>query len=133
MVLAESMAAELLAAQVGRETEVDCALAELYVRTMATDRLVKDTAQAEIFNSIFSRMNEVRDMLHGKPPLRPSRSNSRLSNGCPGDSMCCPLSSAGALHCWRSCTPCNLASAGLGCAADGGHDGHCAERGRACH
>ncbi|CAK0764240.1 hypothetical protein CVIRNUC_003138 [Coccomyxa viridis] len=49
--------------EVGRETEVDCALAELYVRTMATDRLVKDTAQAEIFNSIFSRMNEMEDMM----------------------------------------------------------------------
>ena len=69
--LAESMAAELLAAQVGRETEVDCALAELYVRTMATDRLVKDTAQAEIFNSIFSRMNEVRSLLHEEPPQIP--------------------------------------------------------------
>ena len=57
----------LLPAQVGRETEVDCALAELYVRTMATDRLVKDTAQAEIFNSIFSRMNEVQGVLHGEP------------------------------------------------------------------
>ena len=45
---------------------MDCALAELYVRTMATDRLVKDTAQAEIFNSIFTRMNEVRGMLHGE-------------------------------------------------------------------
>ena len=69
--LAESMAAELLAAQVGRETEVDCALAELYVRTMATDRLVKDTAQAEIFNSISPRMNEVRSLLHEEPPQRP--------------------------------------------------------------
>ena len=65
--LPESMAAELLPAQVGRETEVDCALAELYVRTMATDRLVKDTAQAEIFNSIFSRMNEVQGLPHGQP------------------------------------------------------------------
>ena len=43
---------------------MDCALAELYVRTMATDRLVKDTAQAEIFNSIFTRMNEVWGVLH---------------------------------------------------------------------
>ena len=46
--------------QVGRETEVDCALAELYVRTLATERLVKDTAHADIFNSIYTRMNEVR-------------------------------------------------------------------------
>ncbi len=45
--------------QVGRETEVDCALAELYVRGLATERLVKDQHQAEIFNSIYSRMNEV--------------------------------------------------------------------------
>ena len=44
--------------QVGRETEVDCALAELYVRSLATERLVKDTAHSEIFNSIFTRMNE---------------------------------------------------------------------------
>ena len=46
--------------QVGRETEVDCALAELYVRTLATERLVKDTAHSDIFNSIYTRMNEVR-------------------------------------------------------------------------
>ena len=45
--------------QVGRETEVDCALAELYVRSLATERLVKDTAHSEIFNSIFTRMSEV--------------------------------------------------------------------------
>lgn len=38
---------------------MDCALAELYVRTLSTERLVKDTAQAEIFNSIYTRMNEV--------------------------------------------------------------------------
>ena len=45
--------------QVGRETEVDCALAELYVRMLSTERLVKDTAHSDIFNSIYTRMNEV--------------------------------------------------------------------------
>ncbi|CAL8467683.1 g7221 [Coccomyxa elongata] len=49
--------------EVGRETEVDCALAELYVRGLATERLVKDQHQAEIFNSIYTRMNEMEDML----------------------------------------------------------------------
>ena len=48
-----------LDAQVGRETEVDCALAELYVRTLSTEHLVKDTAHSDIFNSIYTRMNEV--------------------------------------------------------------------------
>ncbi len=38
---------------------MDCALAELYVRGLATERLVKDQHQAEIFNSIYTRMNEV--------------------------------------------------------------------------
>lgn len=45
--------------QVGREAEVDCALAELYVRGLATERLVKDQHQAEIFSTIYSRINEV--------------------------------------------------------------------------
>ena len=48
-----------LYSQVGRETEVDCALAELYVRTLSTEHLVKDTAHSDIFNSIYTRMNEV--------------------------------------------------------------------------
>ena len=46
-------------AQVGRETEVDCALAELYVRTLSTENLVRDTAHSDIFNSIYTRMSEV--------------------------------------------------------------------------
>ena len=131
--LPESMAAELLPTQVGRETEVDCALAELYVRTMATDRLVKDTAQAEIFNSIFSRMNEVRGLLRGTPVPRPSRSTSWQSIGCLSNSTRFHLTSAGAVNCWHSCMPCSLVNVGLGFAADGGHDGHRTERGRACH
>ena len=49
----------LCVSQVGRETEIDCALAELYVRGLAVERLVKDQHQAEIFNSIYTRMNEV--------------------------------------------------------------------------
>ena len=39
---------------------MDCALAELYIRNLATDRLVKDQHQAEILNSIFTRMTEAR-------------------------------------------------------------------------
>lgn len=38
---------------------MDCALAELYVRTLSTEHLVKDTAHSDIFNSIYTRMNEV--------------------------------------------------------------------------
>ncbi|KAK9909935.1 hypothetical protein WJX75_009692 [Coccomyxa subellipsoidea] len=49
--------------EVGREAEVDCALAELYVRGLATERLVKDQHQAEIFSTIYSRINEMEDML----------------------------------------------------------------------
>jgi hypothetical protein len=48
---------------VGRETEIDCALAELYVRGLAVERLVKDQHQADMFNSIFTRMNEVQTYL----------------------------------------------------------------------
>lgn len=55
----ETVSVERDPEQVGRETEVDCALAELYVRSLATERLVKDTAHSEIFNSIFTRMTEV--------------------------------------------------------------------------
>ena len=51
--LPESMAAELLAAQVGQETEVDCGLAELCKRTMGTACSVKATARAEAFKNNF--------------------------------------------------------------------------------
>ena len=38
---------------------MDCALAELYIRGLSVERLVKDQHQAEIFNSIYTRMSEV--------------------------------------------------------------------------
>lgn len=46
--------------QVGRDKEVDCALAELYVRGQATQRMVNEQHRAEVFSSIYARMNEVR-------------------------------------------------------------------------
>ncbi len=55
----DSVVHKRLHLQVGREAEVDCALAELYVRGLATERLVKDQHQAEIFNTIYTRINEV--------------------------------------------------------------------------
>ncbi|KAK9819842.1 hypothetical protein WJX72_003138 [[Myrmecia] bisecta] len=49
--------------EVGRETQVDCALAELYLSGQATQKLLENAQAAEIFNSIYMRMNEMEDML----------------------------------------------------------------------
>ncbi len=38
---------------------MDCALAELYTKQIATQQLTEHHQQAEIFHSIHSRMNEV--------------------------------------------------------------------------
>ena len=38
---------------------MDCALAELYVRGQATQRMVNEQHRAEVFSSIYARMNEV--------------------------------------------------------------------------
>ncbi len=73
----------LLSAQVGRETEVDCALAELYVRTLSTEHLVKDTAHSDIFNSIYTRMNEVSCCTSAGQPMWQLGS-------CAGQRLCSP-------------------------------------------
>lgn len=45
--------------QIVREMDVDCALAEMYVRGLATEELIKKQHESEIFNSLYSRLNEV--------------------------------------------------------------------------
>lgn len=50
--------------QVVREMDVDCALAEMYVRGLATEELIKKQHESEIFNSLYTRLNEMEDMMH---------------------------------------------------------------------
>ena len=45
--------------QVNREARVDCALAELYTRSVATDRILQEQKHAEVLTKLYSRMNEV--------------------------------------------------------------------------
>lgn len=45
--------------QVNREARVDCALAELYTRSVATDRILQEQKHAEVVTKLYSRMNEV--------------------------------------------------------------------------
>ena len=49
--------------EVVRDTQVDCALAELYHRGKATERAVDMTQQAETMNAVFNRLNELEDQL----------------------------------------------------------------------
>ena len=49
----------MVGAQVNRDVKVDCALAELYTRNLATERLLQQQNQAEVFTKLYVRMNEV--------------------------------------------------------------------------
>jgi len=49
--------------QVGRETQVDCALAELYLRNHATEDTVRKQNSMEMFTNVFHRINELEDMM----------------------------------------------------------------------
>ena len=42
---------------------MDCALAELYTKQVATQQLTEHHQQAEIFHSIHNRMNEVSTLI----------------------------------------------------------------------
>ena len=42
-----------------REAKVDCALAELYTRSLATERMLEQQKQAEVITKLYVRMNEV--------------------------------------------------------------------------
>jgi len=49
--------------QVWREVEVDCALAELYLKSNAVEEVTRKTAQNEMFDTIYNRINQMEDML----------------------------------------------------------------------
>ena len=49
--------------QVVRDTQIDCALAELYHQGKATSQLVNNARQAEAMQAVFTRLNEMEDML----------------------------------------------------------------------
>ncbi|GMH37826.1 hypothetical protein BSKO_05699 [Bryopsis sp. KO-2023] len=49
--------------QVWREVEVDCALAELYIKGHAVEELTKELAHEQMFDTIYKRINEVEDMV----------------------------------------------------------------------
>ena len=53
--------------QTSRELQVDCALAELYTKQIATQQLTEHHQQAEIFHSIHNRMNEVSALVCSQP------------------------------------------------------------------
>lgn len=50
---------EFLDAQVNREARVDCALAELYTKSLATERSLDEQKHAEVLTKLYVRMNEV--------------------------------------------------------------------------
>lgn len=49
--------------EVVRDTQVDCALAELYHRGRATERALDATRHAETMHAVFDRLNELEDQL----------------------------------------------------------------------
>ncbi|GMH36395.1 hypothetical protein BSKO_04263 [Bryopsis sp. KO-2023] len=49
--------------QVVREMDVDCALAEMYVRGLATEHLIKKQHESELFNTLYTRIDEMEDMM----------------------------------------------------------------------
>lgn len=49
--------------QVVRDTQVDCALAELYMASRQTQAAVAGVAQAEAMQSVMLRLNELEDSL----------------------------------------------------------------------
>ena len=49
--------------QVKRDTQIDCALAELYQQGKATAKLAASVRQSDTMQAVFSRLNEMEDML----------------------------------------------------------------------
>lgn len=45
--------------QVNREAKIDCALAELYTKSLATEQMLQEQKQAEVLTKLYVRMNEV--------------------------------------------------------------------------
>ncbi|CAG9462516.1 unnamed protein product [Pedinophyceae sp. YPF-701] len=52
-----------LLTQVARDVQVDCAIAELYVRGRQAESILRSTAQNELLASMTARMNELEDTL----------------------------------------------------------------------
>lgn len=46
--------------QVWREVEVDCALAELFIKGSLMEEITTNLANHEMFNTVYQRINEVR-------------------------------------------------------------------------
>lgn len=45
--------------QVSREAGVDCALAELYTKSLAIEHTIQEQKHAEVLTKLYMRMNEV--------------------------------------------------------------------------
>ena len=45
--------------QVNREAKTDCALAELYTKSLATEQMLQEQKQAEVLTKLYVRLNEV--------------------------------------------------------------------------
>lgn len=58
-------------AQVVRDVQVDCALAELYHRGLSTQRQLAEARQGEAMNSVYTRLGEMEDMLSLVQQVRP--------------------------------------------------------------
>lgn len=50
--------------QVNREAKTDCALAELYTKSLATEQMLQEQKQAEVLTKLYVRMNEVQALFH---------------------------------------------------------------------
>ncbi len=46
--------------QVNREARIDCALAELYTKSMAAEKVLNEQKHADVLTKLYIRMNEVR-------------------------------------------------------------------------
>ncbi|DBA91905.1 hypothetical protein WJX79_009655 [Trebouxia sp. C0005] len=51
--------------EVSREAGVDCALAELYTKSLATESTIKEQKHAEVLFKLYVRMNEMEEMMSG--------------------------------------------------------------------
>eukprot|EP00803_Ostreobium_quekettii_P008453 evm.model.scf_673.1 EVM.evm.TU.scf_673.1 scf_673:29780-34114(+) len=49
--------------EVSREVNVDCAIAEIYVRGKVTEKIVRKQQEATMFNTIYSRLDEMEDLM----------------------------------------------------------------------
>ncbi|KAL3133563.1 hypothetical protein ABBQ38_007411 [Trebouxia sp. C0009 RCD-2024] len=50
-------------AEVNREARVDCALAELYTKSLATERILQEQKHVEVLTKLYVRMNEMEEQM----------------------------------------------------------------------